>query len=249
MLFLLVPALLSCSPSNDDSGDEASGEITVEIVSPEHGDKFDQGEKIRFEVSVKSGKEDAKTDSVIWSIGREELRGTEAEFSRLEPGSHNVEVEVTVDGKKYTDDVGITVREGGGDGDTDTDSDTDTDTDADTDVQYSGALNTHVWLEGDFDYDDACNGTVAITYTAADALVGTGQCRLGDYDFPYTIEGNGNRGNLSGNMILTSEGVEYMTPFTGSGERGSPIDAAFDKTFRDGGNSLRIAGTWTATPI
>lgn len=244
---MLLFAFVSCTPSDADSGGGESDAITVEILSPDHGEKFDKGDNIHFEVSVKAGQADAKTESVVWTIGREELRGAEADFSRLDPGSHDVEVEVTVDGKTYSDDIGITVRDAGGDADTDTD--TDTDTDVDVDVQYSGSLTTHIWLEGDFDYDDDCNGTVSITFTASDTLVGTGQCRLGDYDFPYTIDGVGNRGNLSGDMILTSEGVEYMTPFTGTGERSSPINASFDKTFRDGGNSIRIQGSWSATPI
>ena len=39
------------------------------------------------------------------------------------------------------------------------------------------------------------------------------------------------------------------TPFTGTGTDGSTQEAAWDKTFNDSGERLRIAGTFVADPI
>lgn len=241
--------LLSCAPAESDTGENESGAVTIEIVSPEHGDSFEQGDSIHFEVSAKQGKESAKITSAVWTVGEDTFRGDSTDYGRLDNGNYTVKVEVVVGEKTYRDDVGIQVQ-GGGDADTDVDADSDTDTDVDTDMPYAGSLSSHIWLEGDFSYDADCNGTVTLTYTAASTLIGTGNCKLdGDYDMEYRIDGTASKGSLAGNMIMTNEGTEYATPFTGTGRQGEALSASFDKTYRDGGDSLRIQGTWTANPL
>ena len=240
--------LASCAPNEADTGDGSSAPITVEIVAPDHGAKYDRGDNIHFEVEVKEGKADAKTDSVVWTIGDQEIRGTEGDLSKLASGDYDVKVVVKIGEDSYTDEVGITVRESG-DADADSDSDSDADADSDTDVPYAGSLTSHVALHGDYDYEDDCNGSVSLTYTAVNTITGTGTCRLGDYDMNYTIEGTADKGDLAGDMIMVNDGTEYRTPWTGNGHSGDPINANFDKTFRDSGNTLQIQGTWSANPL
>ena len=240
--------LLSCTGTADEGDDGEKAEpLEVEILSPEHGSSWSEGETIPLEVTATQGKGEATVDTVGWTIGGEEYRGQSPPARNLDPGNYDVVVDVVVDDKHYSGRVGIEVTEGGGD--TDTDTDADADADADVDYTYAGTLSSHIWLSGDFDYDADCPGTVSFVATRDGTLAGTGYCRLdGDYDMNYQIEGTVNGRNLSGDMVMVDGGTEYRTPFTGTGGLGDTMSASFDKTYRESGNELRIQGSWTASP-
>lgn len=245
-LYALPIALFACAGNAEEAEEEKSEPVEIEIVSPEHGSEWSEGDDIHLEVSAKQGKAAADVDSVVWTVGDREVRGASTDVGNLDPGNYDVVVDVVVGDKHYGGRVGIVVNRGEADADTDADADADADADV---TPYAGTMDSHVWLSGDFDYDASCPGTVSFTVSSSGTIAGTGQCRLdGDYDMAYDIEGTVSGRNLSGDMIMVNEGTEYRTPFTGSGAVGDTMNASFDKTFRDGGNELRLQGSWTASP-
>ena len=48
--------------------------------------------------------------------------------------------------------------------------------------------------------------------------------------------------------ILTADGQTERTPFTGTGSYGAAVNATFDGTFANGDGSLRLQGSFAASP-
>ena len=94
-------------------------------------------------------------------------------------------------------------------------------------------------------------GLVMVDWHADGTMSGTGYCKAdGEYDFYFTIEGKQKGGGaLSGDLIGEVDGSVARTPFTGTGQDGETLNASYDKTFNDSGESVRIAGAWTASPV
>jgi hypothetical protein len=251
---LIVLSCFACASAAEEGGEDEA-DITVEITSPERGERFTTTDTVHLQVRVQeNGRTPAELGDVVWTVAGERAQGLTAEVKRLDEGTWDVKVDAAVKGVHYSDRISITVTRGEGDADTDSDSDVDADADADADadgdVTFSGTLSAHVWYDGEFGtFDGSCPGPLTLTWKTDDTLAGSGQCQLdGEYDLPFTIDGRGNGGNISGDLIMDSDGTEYRTPYTGSGKKNTDLSANFDKTFRDGSDSVRIAGTWAASP-
>lgn len=245
---LLLPVLVSCTGDSATDSAASGPPVKVTIASPADGESFAWDDDVTFDVVVKQGKEEITFRSVVWSVGGDTLKGDDASAAAKSFGAGEVEVsvELYVGDEKFTADaVSFTVEE----------EPVDTDTGGDTGVEpgalrYQGTMATHVWYDGDFgSYDSDCPGSVTVDILDG-TMSGSGQCLLdGQYDMYFVIEGTQNGGGISGSLIAESDGTEFRTPFTGTGKKGETLDAEYDKTFNDSGESVRIAGTWTADPI
>lgn len=256
MRTLLPPALLlfvSCATEGEDSsGGEA---VVVVVTSPKDGERFSEDDVIDLEVQLKQGGKLVDARTVVWTVGDLTERGasTFVEASRLDAGEVDVSVDVNYGGKQYNQQLTITVAGQGEDTGKDTGKDTGQDTGTDPgSIAYTGTMASHIWYDGEYgEFDGDCPGTVDFVIDEAGAVVGTGWCVLdGEYDFYYTLDGTQGRGSISGSLILVGDdGTEYSTPFSGTGTDGSTQEASWDKTFRTGGDSLRIAGSFVADPV
>ena len=242
----VVLLTLGCAPSSDatDTGSAGGQPVTLTITSPKDGATFEWDEDVSLEVSAKQGREEVKLGAVTWTLGDLDLHGESATASNLDAGDYDVEVDAVVDGEHYTESVSITVDEkpkdtGGGDtghnpGDT----------------VYAGTMSSHVWYDGQFGkFDGECPGTVNVTIATDNQITGTGYCNLdGQYDMNYTLDGKlAGDNTISGNLTANVDGTEYKTPYDGKKKGDGSLTASYDKTFKDGGDSLRIQGTWDAT--
>lgn len=252
-LLPLAPFLfVSCTTEGEDTAGNAAAVVLV-VKSPEDGADYSEGDTIDLQVQVKEGGKLVDARSVVWTVGDLTERGatTFVEASRLDAGKVDVSVDVSYGGNQYNETLSITI---GGGGDTGKDTGKDTGNDTGTTpgtVTYTGTMASHIWYDGQYgSFDGDCPGTVDFTIDEAGTLSGTGWCLLdGEYDFYYTLEGVQGRGEISGSLIAESDGTEYRTPFTGTGTDGSTQESAWDKTFNDSGERLRIAGTFVADPI
>ncbi len=243
-LLLLVP-LFACTSSGTSSGDSASAlPITLRIVSPKDGAHFDWDAKIPLEIGVKQGQADVEARVVDWTVGDQSFQGASTTAFGLDPGDYTVLVDAVVDGDHYGESVKITVDEKPG-GDTGGDTGVPPGS-----VTYLGTMAAHVWYDGSYGtFDGDCPGNVTVYITDVGVMSGTGHCVLdGQFDMDFVIDGTQGKGAISGALVADVDGTEYRTPFTGTGKDGQHLDAAYDKTFNDAGESLRIAGTWAADP-
>jgi hypothetical protein len=224
----------------------------INVKSPEDGAAYEWGDTIDLEVQVREGGKVVDARTVVWTVGDRTERGasTFVEASRLDAGEVDVSVDVTYGGNQYNQRLTITVDDGGGGKDTGKDTGGDTGV-ASGSIAYSGTMASHIWYDGEYGrFDGDCPGTVDFAIDEEGTMAGTGWCLLdGQYDFYYTIEGLQGRGEISGSLIAEGDGQEYRTPFTGTGKDGETQEASWDKTFNSGGDSLRIAGSFTANPI
>ncbi|MSQ02920.1 MAG: hypothetical protein EXR71_13680 [Myxococcales bacterium] len=250
-LFVL---LASCSGGSDADTAAAGSGIVATIFTPKDGQEFEWDDLIELEVRVREGQETPSFRSVVWTVGNVTAKGEYAtlDADRAGEGEVNVKVELAVGLEKYSDTVVVTIGGKGGDTGDDTGNDTGNDTGVVGSLNYAGSMSTHIWYDGEYGAFDAdCPGTVSVNIAEDGTMSGTGWCKAdGEYDFYFTIEGKQKGGGaLSGDLIGEVDGNVARTPFTGTGQDGETLNASYDKTFNDSGESVRIAGTWTASPV
>lgn len=220
----------------EDTEDTTDREITIAIAAPQPGREFDADEAVPLEVTAKNGSRATDVTSATWTIGAWNGEGVSTEATGLPSGAHTISVAAVVAGDTYTATVDITVLEL-----------------AVTNWTYAGTLEADVIISTqDYgDFDDHCSTPISFALDSG-TLTGSGTCAVfGDLDvepIPFAMEGTVRGGTISGALIMTFDGTEARTPFDGSGDAGDPLSAAFDSTHRDSGNSVRIMGTWSATP-
>jgi hypothetical protein len=244
VLSALLLALFACSPAatdtsrsggggSDDSGDSASGTSLV-IDQPTAGAEFDAGTAIPLDVRGLSGGQEVTPQSVEWAIGTWRGAGAHTSAPGLDPGAYEVRVTAMVDGNAEEATVAILVVPGT--------------------IAYTGTLTADVTVTTDFgDIDASCSGPLDFTATRRTSAVaggGTAVCRteFGDQDLPYSIEGTLDADGIRGDLILTADGQSQRTPFTGTGSYGAAVNATFDGTFSNGDGSLRLQGSFAASP-
>jgi hypothetical protein len=244
--------LAACGGSSgEEKEEEKKMPLTVTIVSPDDGGSYPRNEPLALEVKALRGGHEVDVTRASWTIGDWSAVGSPIEASNLSEGEQTVTVEVLADGDSVTASVTVTVT--GREGDTDTDTDADTDTDTSADYHYAGTLEAEVVLStNDYgDFDDHCSAPITAALTGA-TLTGGGQCTIfEDFDVDpmiFTLDGTVHNGNNNGDLVMTdTDGAEQRTPYTGTGDPGTPLQATFDNTFRSTDGSLRIYGSWTAT--
>ncbi|MDP2313378.1 MAG: hypothetical protein Q8P41_10765 [Pseudomonadota bacterium] len=244
---LVVIALLSLPACSGDSTDGTSDTdrpakegddkvVTLTISAPQPGAEFDADEAVPLTVTAKRGAKATDIASATWTIGGWTGEGTSTEATGLPSGAHTVTVEAVVGEDTYSASVDITVLEP-----------------AQTFWSYAGTLEADVTLStADYgDFDDHCSAPITFTVDTG-TLVGGGQCNVFEdfVDDPlvFTLEGTVRGGNVTGFLIMATDGDPARTEFTGTGTVGNVLTASFDNTFRDSGNSVRIVGSWSATP-
>jgi hypothetical protein len=100
-------------------------------------------------------------------------------------------------------------------------------------VEYGGAIDAKVDIKGGLgDYTVPCDG----------------RCFAVALDYGFTIEGRIDGGVLTGTMLGDNATADQAVELTGS-MSGDTIEAAFDRTWTNSSGSLRIYGTWSATPV
>jgi hypothetical protein len=244
-------AVMSCAGSAGDS--EAGAELTILVNAPSPAATYYSNEGVPFEVIARVNSAPTDITHATWSLdnGAQEHDGASGTFSPMSAGEHTVHVEALVNGQTGSRDVTFTVLapEADADTDADTDADADADADADTDVIYRGVVAATIDYSGTYgDFGSDCPGTIQFTVTPGGVIAGDGTCNAGDYDFPFIVEGSATAGDVSGVLVMTSDGTEARTPFTGRGAVGNPMNASYDATHRSGGDSVHIYGTWNASP-
>ncbi len=246
--------LSSCSGGSDDDSADAGTGITAKIIMPKDGAEFEWDDLIELEVKVRDGQDIPEYRSVVWTVGDATAKGDFASLDadKAGEGAVDVTVELAVGLDTYTDTVRIAVGGKGGDTGNDTGNDSGNDTGTVGSLNYAGSMATHIWYDGEYGTFDAdCPGTVTVNIAEDGTMSGTGYCKAdGEYDFYFTIEGKQKGGGaLSGDLIGEVDGSVARTPFTGTGQDGETLNASYDKTFNDSGESVRIAGAWTASPV
>lgn len=243
-------ALLSCS--GKDGGDDSApaAELTVLVNAPSPASTYYSNEPVPFEVVARLGGDPVDVSHATWSLddGAQEKEGATGNFDAMSAGDHTVHVEVLASGNNASRDVTFTVSAPEGDADTDADTDTDTDADA---TQFIGTIDANIDYHGDFgDFGSPCPGTLSFTLDAAHVIVGSGTCQTtdGGYDFPFTMDGSANAGDVSGNLVMTYDGTDALTPYTGHGGSQTTITANYDETFHSGSDTIRIYGSFSADP-
>lgn len=237
---LLPLFLLACSGSTDGSDpdgtdkDKQEAEVTIELLSPSEGEEFPYGESVPLHVEAKRNGNPVAIESATWTVGGWTGTGKETEATGLEPGAKTVEVEAVVGGETYTASVGITIAEP-------------------VVYTYSGTFEARVVanIDGLGEFEDTCRTTIGFTVDAG-VLAGSGVCAVFDeYDFEplsFMMEGTVGGGAVEGDLVMSLDGSEARTPFSGTGRSGQPLEASFDTTHRSGDGSVRIVGTWSASP-
>ena len=239
---MVLVLMLACTGTNsDDNGnDTKSGTATststgngakvhLNITSPEDGAVFDYGEAVDFSVETSDG---SKIKTAEWTIGDISRKGTDVTIDSLPAGDLHVKVTATVGGSTLNKAVDITVNDP-----------------APLDYHGSVDMQLHVKYQGN-DFDDSCPGNLSFTYDGT-TLAGSGTCteELASQEFTFTLDGTSKGGSkISGDLILNSDGTEYSTPFEATGDYGKPINATYDYTHKNGSDSVRVYGTWTASP-
>ncbi len=261
--FFLLLALVACGDggwSKDSGSGAGKAGISITIVSPEDGATVSANKPLQLEVTAARGEREVNVTAADWTVGGWTGSGASTSWAHPSPGSVDVVVDAVVEGEHFAGSAHITIEGGGGDADTDTDADGDADADADSDTDadtgpwnYSGTMSAHVWYDySGYTGDGDCPGSVSGTLTTPD-FVGTGACTLptdaGDFEVPFRLEGTVKGGKNSGDLILTQDGQDYRTPYDGSGNKGEHIGATYDKEFKQNGDTIRIAGSWSADPI
>ena len=251
--FFCGTTTLSCAGSADDS--EAGAELTILVNAPSPAATYYSNEGVPFEVIARVNSQPTDITHASWSLdnGAQEPNGVSGTFSPMSAGEHTVQVEALVNGQTASREVTFTVLtpEADADTDADTDADADADADADTDVDvaYSGIVAATIDYSGAYgDFGSDCPGTIQFTVTPGGVMAGDGTCNASGYDFPFTVEGSATAGNVSGTLVMTYDGSDARTPFSGRGAVGDPMNATYDATHRSGSDSVHIYGTWNASP-
>lgn len=243
-LFLSLASLSACDgggSSDDTAGTKVQKKSQPEltVAAPEQGATYTLGEPVHLNVTAKVDGKSVAVSQVAWSAGGWSHTGNNVDVTDLPVGALTLHAEATVDGATATADVDITIEEPVDN----------------TPVGYHGSIQALIELHSsDGDFDATCNGSLTLTGFPADKTIsGSGACEI-DSDFgslgdaPFTLEGTAKDGNVSGDMVMEADGTEYRTPFTGTGSIGAAINANYDKTHSIDGGSLRLYGTWSATP-
>lgn len=242
-LLLCLASLAACggeSSSDDTSGqkDQQKSKPVLTIAAPQDGATFTAGDDVHLNVTATVDGKGVAVAHADWSTGSWTRTGNDIDVTDLPIGAVTLHVEALVDGVTGTADVDITIEEPVDN----------------TPVGYHGSIQALMEVHADIDVDATCFGNLTVTGLPADkTLTGEGSCEI-DSDFgslgdaPFTLEGTAKDGTLSGDLVMVAEGTEYRTPFTGTGSIGAPLNASYDKTFTVDGDSLRLYGTWSATP-
>ncbi len=240
-LSFLPLLLLACSGDGSTDGDEKDSKnpeeqaVQLTLLAPEDGMEYAAEEAVPLHVEAKRNGNPVSIESATWTISGWTGNGKETEATGLASGPHTVTVEAVVGGDSYTASVDITVAEP-----------------VQTLWAYSGTLEADVIAETDFgDYDDHCSTPITFSLDSG-VIAGNGTCVVfEDFDLDplnFAMEGTVRGGNVAGDLVMSFDGNEARTPFAGTGNAGSPLTASFDTTHRSGDGSVRIVGTWTATP-
>lgn len=242
VMSVLSLLLVACTgPGTDDSGrpkkdgnDGETAEVTLTLVAPEAGQTYAAEDPLALHVEAKKNGNPVAIESATWTIGGWTGSGKETEASGLPSGPLTVNVEAVVGGEPYTASVDVVIAEP-----------------VQTTFNYGGTLEADVVLESDFgDFDDHCSAPITFTVDAG-TITGGGQCMVfSDFvDDPlvFTMEGTVRGGTIQGNLVMSGDGEEARTPFTGTGRPGEPLTASFDSTHRSSDGSLRIVGSWSGT--
>jgi hypothetical protein len=245
---MLFPALLlalhACAPAptdtsrgggggDDDSGDATAGTSLV-IDNPTAGAEFDAGTAIPLDVRGLADGQEVTPQSVEWQVGTWRGEGAHASAPGLEAGAYEVRVTAMVNGTAEEASVAILVVPGT--------------------IAYAGTLQANVTVSTEFgDFDAACSGPLTFTATRRTSAIaggGTAACStdFGDQDLPFSVEGTLDGDGIRGDLILTADGQSQRTPFTGTGSYGASVNATFDGTFSNGDGSLRLQGSFNASP-
>jgi hypothetical protein len=233
----------SCAGSSADS--EAGAELVILINAPSPAATYYSNEGVPFEVIARVDGSPTDITHASWSLddGAQEHDGASGTFSPMSAGEHTAHVEALVNGQTGSRDVTFTVLT------PESDADADADTDADADLVYTGVVAATIDYSGSYgEFGSDCPGTIQFTVTPGGVMAGDGTCNASGYDFPFTVEGSATAGDVSGTLVMTSDGTEARTPFTGHGAVGDTMNASYDATHRSGGDSVHIYGTWTASP-
>lgn len=233
---MILALMLACTGDTGGDGTKTStsssstsATFEVSITSPEDGAVFEYGDTVDFAVERSDG---GNIKTAEWTIGDMSQKGTEVSVSDLPPGDLQVKVEGVAGGADYSDTISITVN-------------------PPAPIPYSGTVAMEFTLRyNGSDYDDSCPGTINFTYDGT-TLTGGGTCTetLFDTAFSFTLDGTAkSTAKIEGNLVLDYDGTQYSTPFTATGKYGEQIDATYDYTHKDSGNTLRVYGTWTASP-
>lgn len=224
-------------PALDDTGDTDSDrpEVTLTVVAPRDDAEFDADEPVPLEVTAKRGSRAQDIESATWTIGGWTGSGATTEATGLPSGAHEVEVEVEVDGDTYRASVDITVLEP-----------------VQTLFSYAGTLEADVIADTEFgEFDDHCSTPITFTLDGG-TISGTSTCEVfADFDLDpilFSITGSARGGTVTGALVMSVDGSDARTPFDGTGNAGGPLSATFDSTHRSSDGSVRIVGSWSASP-
>lgn len=233
-----------CSGSDDDDDDdddrredtdtEDPSEVTLTILSPEPGTEFAAEDSIPLNVRATRGERTVAIESATWTIGVWTGEGKETEATGIQSGDKTASVEAVVDGDTYTASVDFVVLEP-----------------VASTWTYSGTLEADVIADipdlGEF--EDHCSAPITFTLDSG-VIAGSGTCVVfDDYDLdplPFTMEGTVRGGAISGDLVMSLDGTEARTPFTGTGTAGEALSASYDTTHRDPDADIRIVGNWSA---
>ncbi len=247
-LLALAP-LASCSKKGGSDDSASGGELTVLVNAPSPSATYHSNEQVPYEVVARVNGNPVDISHATWSLddGAQEKQGATGNFEPMTAGDHTVHVDVTAAGLSDSRDVTFTVSPPEGDADPDTDADTDTDSGTD----FLGSISANIDYHGDFgDFGSPCPGTIGFHLAADGTIAGAGTCNATEsgYDFPFTVEGTAGGGNVNGTLVMTYNGTDSRTAFTGHGGSSSTITASYDQTFNSGSDTVRIYGTFSADP-
>jgi hypothetical protein len=234
---LLVGCTAPTSEEEEKNGDDTGGPsedavIEVTITSPSKGDSFMLGDEVRFKVEATADGKKTNIKSATWTSGDWTKSGTDVTTDELPAGELTIEVEAEVGKDTYTDSVKITVTEP-------------------PPLDYRGTADIKIDVDYDgFELTDRCPGNLNFVLDGS-AFSGTGSCTDEQFGetFQFTITGALTGKKISGDLSLNIDGTDYPTPFDGTGGYDEAFNATFDQTVREGGNSVRVYGSWTASPV
>ena len=120
-------ALLALGACNGKDGStEDHGRPTINIVSPEDGATFTQGDEVQLEAeAIYDDGTDAIMTDTTWTAGDWSGQGTSLTTTDLPAGNLTLEVGATVDDKDLSTKIHITVNTAGGEGEGEGEGDTD----------------------------------------------------------------------------------------------------------------------------
>jgi len=207
--------------------------LSFELISPTAGDVYDQGAPVHLEgVTTLDG---LVVDApLVWTSGEWTTTGNALDVTDLAVGVHNLGVVASWEGMEAGADLSIEVLAGP--------------------VDYAGTLTAKA---------DVASGSFQETYDCVSdylnfvlqpdgSFVGEGACTM---DLPiigtrtevFTINGTADGATVSGTMTV-SEAADQPTSFSGTKTDDGTISSTFDQSFTDGSGTLRLYGTFTATP-